>query len=113
VLRIAVVGTCASGKSSVVAELRQRGYDAYSVAQEHSAISRLWAHLSPDRVVYLEVELQTLRRRRDDMAWPEWIYHLQIERLESARQHADIVLATDELTVSEIVDTILMVVHDD
>lgn len=105
--RIAVVGTCASGKSSVAAALRARGHEAYSVAQEHSAIPRLWAHLSPDRVVYLAVGLDTLRLRRNDDSWPEWIYHLQLERLASAFQHADVVVDTDSNTIDQVVDEIV------
>jgi broad-specificity NMP kinase len=106
-MRIAVVGTCASGKSSVVAALRALGYDAYAVAQEHSAIPRLWAHLDPDCVVYLTVSLDTLRARRADDAWPEWIYRTQLERLESARKHSDIVISTDAVSVTDVAATIL------
>jgi hypothetical protein len=104
--RIAVVGTCASGKSSVVSALRDRGHDAYSVAQEHSAITRLWEHLAPDCVVYLSVELDTLRTRRDDPSWPEWIYRVQLDRLASARQNADIVIETDRRTIDQIADEV-------
>lgn len=103
---VAVVGCCASGKSSVVAALRQSGTNAWSVAQEHSAIAELWRHLSPDRLVYLDVSLETLRRRRNNDRWPSWIYDVQHERLTNARQHADVVIQTDALTVDQIVEII-------
>lgn len=105
-MKVAVVGTCASGKSSIVAALRERGLDAYSVAQEHSAISRLWDHLHPDRLVYLSISLDTLRARRDDDSWPEWIYQTQLERLSSAREHAHLVISTDSTTIDQVADAI-------
>ena len=106
-LRVAVVGTCASGKTSVVAALRDRGLDAYAVAQEHSAIAALWRHLEPDRLVYLDNRLETIQRRRHDDSWPEWIYQLQLKRLHDARAQADVVVTTDDLEIDEIVQRIL------
>jgi hypothetical protein len=93
--RIVVVGTCASGKSTLVAALCQYGYDAHSCAQEHSAIPDLWKHLSPDLLVYLDVDLKTVRRRRSPM-WPEPIFKAQCERLSRARVFADIVIDTEK-----------------
>lgn len=104
--RIAIVGTCASGKTSISSALRNRGHDAYAVAQEHSAIPELWAHLKPERVVYLEASLKTVRRRRDDDAWPEWIYHVQVARLANARDSADLIVVTDDMTPDQIVEQI-------
>ena len=106
-LRVAVVGTCASGKTSVVAALRDYGLDAYAVAQEHSAITALWRHLEPDRLVYLDNRLETIQRRRNDDSWPDWIYQLQLERLHDAREQADVVIATDDLDIDETVRHIL------
>jgi hypothetical protein len=106
-LRVAIVGTCASGKSSVVARLRARGIDAFAVAQEHSVISELWNHREPDHVVLLEVKLATVRARRDDPDWPEWIYDLQQERLVSAREHASAIIQTDDLGLDDVVAAIL------
>ncbi|MGH9174456.1 MAG: hypothetical protein ACRD1H_08865, partial [Vicinamibacterales bacterium] len=102
-MRIAVVGSCASGKTSVVAGLRERGIDAWAVAQEHSGVPELWRHLGPDWLVLLDTTLETVRNRRDDQAWPEWIFHVQQERLSSARTNADAVIVTDALTVDEVV----------
>lgn len=97
------MGHCASGKSSVVAALRAHGFDAYSVAQEHSAIDDLWAHLEPDHVLFLDVSLPVIRRRRDNPGWPEWIYAAQRKRLADARANANLIVDTDELTVDEVV----------
>jgi hypothetical protein len=106
-LRVAVVGSCASGKSSVVACLRGRGFDAYAVGQEHSIIAALWRHLDPDRLVLLDVSLAAIQQRRDDPSWPQWIYDMQQERLRDARQHADIIVDTDDLDLAGVVEAIV------
>jgi predicted GTPase len=105
--RVALVGGCASGKSSVVAALRERGVAAYAVAQEHSQIHDLWKHQQPDALVLLDARLETVRQRRDDPAWPEWIYTVQQERLADARAHADLVLATDDMDQQALADEIV------
>lgn len=102
-LRVAVVGSCASGKTSVVAGLREHGVNAWAVAQEHSAIAELWRHLGPDRLVFLDASLATVRLRRGDPNWPEWIYNVQHERLANARANADVIVATDTLSLDEVV----------
>jgi hypothetical protein len=106
-MRVAVVGSCASGKTTIVARLREHGVDAWAVAQEHSAIAELWRHLGPDRLVFLDTTLATVRARRGDDNWPGWIFDLQQERLSNARSHADVVVDTNDLSVDEIVEVIL------
>ena len=106
-LRVAVVGSCASGKTSVVARLREHQIDAWAVAQEHSAIQELWRHLGPDRLVFLDTTIETVRIRRQDDNWPEWIFNLQQERLADARHHADVIVPTDDLTLDDVVARIL------
>lgn len=101
-IRIAIVGGCASGKSSLSNALRARGLDAWPVAQEHSAIADLWRHLQPDRLVVLEASIESVRRRRNDSAWPRWIWELQQTRIEDARRNADAVVCTDELSQAEV-----------
>ena len=105
--RIAVVGHCAAGKSSVVRLLVEQGYEAYSVAQEHSAVHDLWAHQQPDLVVFLDVSLGAIRERKGNHDWPEWIFEEQSQRLQHAREHADIVIDTDLESVEMVVECIL------
>lgn len=93
--RVVVVGHCASGKTTLVEQLKALGVDASAVAQEHSDIDDLWDHYSPDTVIFLDVSLETIRQRRDNPDWPEWIYELQTERLEAARVRADLVVDTN------------------
>jgi hypothetical protein len=90
-LRVAVVGHCASGKTTLVGALRRAGYDAYAVAQEHSAIAWLWKHADPSVLIYIDVPLATVRARRGQ-EWPEAVYDAQEERLTDARSHADLIL---------------------
>ena len=93
--KIAVVGHCAAGKSTVVKLLKSRGLDAFSVAQEHSAVRDLWRRKQPDVVLYLEVSLDEMRRRRDNPGWPDWIFDNQEQRLQDAREHATLLIDTD------------------
>jgi dephospho-CoA kinase len=37
-LRIGVVGPCAAGKTTLVAALKNRGYEVHHIAQEHSYV---------------------------------------------------------------------------
>ncbi|HBY47560.1 MAG TPA: hypothetical protein PK593_09765 [Thermomicrobiales bacterium] len=105
--RIAVVGHCASGKSTLASGLRGRGFDAWAVAQEHSAIANLWRHQSPDTLIYLDVSLESIRERRDDPNWPGWLYDLQSGRLASAREHANLIVPTDSLSAGGVLSRVL------
>lgn len=100
-IRVAVVGHCASGKSTLVSALRRNGYDANAVAQEHSAIARLWKHADPDVLIYLDVPLATVRERRG-AEWPQAVYDAQEARLIDARAHADLVIDTARASIDEM-----------
>src|SRR5687768_7213338 len=105
-MRVAVIGHCASGKTTIVAALQARGYDAYVVSQEHSAIADLWRHRSPDRLVMLDVDYEVVQARRG-RSWPEWIYDLQRQRLEKARHHANVIVNTGTLSIEETISRIV------
>ncbi|HEY8292700.1 MAG TPA: hypothetical protein VIG44_09440 [Thermomicrobiales bacterium] len=98
-LRIAVVGHCASGKSTLVGALRRDGYDAHAVAQEHSGITWLWRHSEPDVLIYLDVPLAAVRARRGE-EWPQAVYDAQEMRLTDARAHADLILDTGKESIA-------------
>ena len=100
-LRVAVVGHCASGKSTLVTALRRHGYDANAVAQEHSGIPWLWRHSEPDVLIYLDVPLATVRARRGE-EWPRTVYDAQEARLTEARSHADLILDTSVESASVV-----------
>jgi len=104
---IAVVGPCASGKSLLVRALRERGYNAREVAQEHSYVPAMWQIITqPDTLIYLHVSWETARRRRPTDAGPaRW--EEQAHRLRHARQHADFYINTDRLTPQEALERVL------
>lgn len=112
-MRIAVVGPCASGKSTLVDHLRAAGYDAWSVAQEHSMIADLWRHQEPDVLVALDVSLTQLRERRENPVWPAWLYAAQQQRLSNAFDHADVRIDTDELAAEDVVAVTLSHLSDE
>jgi len=101
---IAVVGPCASGKSTLVQALRGRGYNAREVVQEHSYVLTMWQRITqPDLLVYLDVSWEAARQRRPTDAGADWWDELT-RRLHHARQHADLYIHTDELTPQEVLD---------
>jgi energy-coupling factor transporter ATP-binding protein EcfA2 len=104
--KLVIVGTCASGKSTLAAALREAGIDASACAQEHSEIPTLWNHTKPDVVVFLDVDLATIRARRSP-TWPQTIYDAQRRRLENARSIADVIIETGAKSVDESVAVVL------
>jgi hypothetical protein len=105
-VRIVVVGPCASGKSTLVAALRARGYDARVCGQEHSEIPTLWRHANPDVLVSLGVDLAAVRKRRGQ-SWPGWLHERQVARLATAAAAADIAIDTSETDAEALVETVI------
>ncbi len=107
-LKVAVVGACASGKSSLVRALRQAGYEARHVAQEHSYVPYMWQRISqPDVLVYLDVDYQTIKFRRPRLNFkPEHLAE-QNRRLAHARQNCHLYLDTRELSLEVVRDQTL------
>ena len=104
--RVVVVGPCASGKTTLVDRLRAVGVDARVSAQEHSIVRDLWARMQPDYLVFLDVDLKTLRSRRAP-TWPESVYLAQQKRLAPARHAADVVIDTTAHDASEVFEAVL------
>lgn len=104
--RILVVGVCTAGKSTLVRALRERGHQAYSVAQEHSSVPGLWRLRKPDHVVYLDVNYDAAKRRRR-IFWDDDRLRLQRERLRDVRTHAHLVIDTSHLTCEQVLDMVL------
>lgn len=101
-MRIVITGVCASGKSTLTANLKELGYDAHNVAQEHSGVPSLWSKKNPDIVILLDANYPTICQRRQ-VGWKEDHLAVQRNRLNHVRQHADLYLPTDELTKEEVV----------
>lgn len=105
---IAIVGVCASGKSTLADALRAAGWRARQVLQEHSYVPHMWQRITrPDILIYLDCSTETTRRRRHAPDFPAWILHSERERLRHARMHCDIYLNTDALRPDEVASIVL------
>lgn len=101
-IRIAVVGPCASGKSTLVRRLRAEGWDARMPAQEHSGIPDMWRKLlAPDILVALDARDEVLQSRRPDVDLDSKYLATERERLAHAHAHADLIIDTSDLTPDE------------
>ncbi|MCJ7716821.1 MAG: hypothetical protein MUO54_09920 [Anaerolineales bacterium] len=104
---IGVVGPCASGKSTLVADLNSRNIQARHIAQEHSNVRDMWKQISnPDLLIYLDVSFE-VSLARTGTTWTRSIFQNQVARLEHAREHADIYIQTDDLTPEQVLNQIL------
>ena len=100
---VKVVGPCKSGKSTLVAGLQAAGYAARCCGQEHSDVPTMWQRIAPaDYLIFLDVSVETMRERVNRSDWSEQIMSTQQHRLRHARQHADLVIATDTLEPGEV-----------
>ena len=105
-MRLVVAGVCVAGKTTLVKSLRDLGIEAYNVAQQHSAIKKLWNRRQPDILVVLDAQLATIRRRRI-VPWGDDRLAVQRERLCDAFKHADVYIHTDDLSKDDIVQKVL------
>lgn len=109
---IKVVGPCKSGKSTLAAGLRAAGFNARSCGQEHSGAPAMWQRIHPpDCLIFLDVSLETVRRRADRTDWSDTILAVQQTRLVHARSHADLVIATDEATPAAVLQQVINFIH--
>ena len=106
-LRIVVVGPCASGKSTLVGNLRPKGYTIRTCAQEHSHVPQLWLrYCRADVLVYLDAGVKTIGRRQGRSDWTQERLDEQHRRLADARQHCDLYLYTDDLSRAQVADKV-------
>ena len=109
---IGVVDPCGAGKSTLISGLEKHGYACRHIAQEHSYVQEMWQIISkPEFLIYLQssFETSTLRRKLD---WQEKDYTEQLRRLAHAREHAHIVIPTDDLTPEEVLQKALDSLHE-
>jgi nicotinamide riboside kinase len=104
--RVVVVGPDAAGKTELVKRLRALGYNARSCAQDHSYVPDMWRRIAkPDFLVYLDVRLDTIARRRA-IDWGQERLNELNARLSHARAHCDLYLPTDDLEPPEVVNRV-------
>lgn len=97
-LRVAVVGPCSAGKSTLLPSLKAAGYEARQPAQEHSFVPNMWQRLTqPDILIYLDVSYAAARLRRPHIdGGPERVAEQHL-RLIHARNNCDYYLDTSDL----------------
>lgn len=112
--RIAVVGVCAAGKTTLAQGLARLGWKAVAVPQEHSFVKRLWARLHPDTniLVMLDARYETTKFRRPSISYGPERLDEQRTRLALAREYCDLYLPTDDLTVEQVRDTVAQWVEE-
>jgi hypothetical protein len=92
---IKVVGVSAAGKSTLVAKLREAGYNARPASQEHSQVADMWRQIRPpDVLIYLHADLACQRQRRPDVYWSQERLDEEEARLVHARAHANLIVDT-------------------
>ena len=101
-LLIGIVGPCGSGKSTLVAGLEKYGYRCRHIAQEHSYVKTMWQVITnPDVLIFLECSFENSTSRRK-LNWLPADHEEQLRRLSHAREHADIVIDTNQITPGEV-----------
>ena len=110
-MKIAVVGVCASGKTTLVAGLKAAGFDAYNVAQEHSGIHDFWAKRHPDILVMIDATMPAIHKRRV-VYWDESRLEVQHKRLADARAHADLYIQTDQYNAQQVRDKVINFIQE-
>jgi deoxyadenosine/deoxycytidine kinase len=101
---IGIVGPCGAGKSTLIEGLEARGFRCRHIAQEHSYVPYMWQRLTnPDLLIYLHASFAECTARRH-LNWTEQDYAEQLRRLDHARQHADLVIDTDDQTPQQVLE---------
>ncbi|MFL7838140.1 MAG: hypothetical protein ACK2T4_00410 [Candidatus Promineifilaceae bacterium] len=107
-LRVAVVGPCSAGKSTLLPSLKDAGYEARHPAQEHSFVPDMWLRITnPDILIYLDVSYSAARQRRPHIdGGPERLAGQHL-RLTHAREYCDYYLDTSDLTPLQVRQAVL------
>ncbi|WP_420628548.1 hypothetical protein [Candidatus Leptofilum sp.] len=112
-LRVAVVGPCSSGKSTLTTALKAAGYEARHPAQEHSYVANMWQRVTqPDLLIFLDVDYANARARRPHIDGGPQRLVQQHHLLRHARKHCDFYLDTSGLTVEEVRTAVLTFLAD-
>ncbi|MFN8445259.1 MAG: hypothetical protein U0175_31010 [Caldilineaceae bacterium] len=105
---IKVVGVSGGGKSTLVKALRNAGYDARPVSQEHSNVPDLWKQFEfPKVLIFLDVSLAAQKERRPDNDWTEAARQEELQRLAHAISHSDLRIDTSQLAPAQVAQVAL------
>jgi hypothetical protein len=104
---IGVVGVCAAGKSTLIKGMEARGFRMRHIAQEHSYVKDMWKRITnPDVLIFLDASYPlTVERRR--LNWTEADWAEQQRRLSHAREHADLYINTDGLSMEQVLEIVI------
>ena len=92
--------------------LEKQGYRCRHIAQEHSYVKTMWQVLTnPDILIFLHCSFEnsTIRRK---LNWLPADYEEQQRRLSHAREHADLIVDTDEMDSDEVLAQVLDYLKD-
>jgi cytidylate kinase len=104
---IGIVGPCGAGKSTLLAGLEKHGYVCRHIAQEHSYVQAMWQIITkPELLIYLHASFPVGTARRK-LNWQEKDHTEQLRRLTHAREHADLLIETDDLTPEQVLQKAL------
>lgn len=99
---VGLVGPCKSGKTLLKRGLSSLGYPIKHIAQEHSFVQDMWEKIAkPDILIYLDVSFP-VTLMRSSLQWHEGEYQEQLRRLTHAREHAHLIIHTDNLTPEQV-----------
>ena len=99
---IAIVGPCASGKTTLAQALRAKNLLARQIAQEHSYVANMWEVLAnPTVLIFLDASYPVCTQRKS-LTWTPQEYATQKKRLKHAQTNCQIYINTDELTPDEV-----------
>jgi shikimate kinase len=110
---IGIVGPCGAGKSTLTQGLEKNGYACRHIAQEHSYVPAMWQIITnPGILIYLNVSFR-ISTARAKLNWQEKDYAEQLHRLSHAREHANIIIETDDLSPEDVLQKALTFLKDD
>lgn len=110
-LLIGVVGNCVSGKTTLVQGLKQKGFQAVNIPQEHSVTPRFWRKFNVDFLAFLTCTLETAQARRK-IPWGQIRLDQQAAILADAKAHCQLYLPTDDFTIEEVLELVIEAVED-
>lgn len=106
--RVAVVGPCSAGKTTLRPALTEAGFIVRLPAQEHSIAPDMWQRLvQPDILIYLDVNYEEARARRPHIDGGPQRLAGQHQKLAHALEHSDFYLDTSGLTPPEVSQQVL------
>ncbi len=109
---IAIVGPCASGKTTLATSLKAKHLAARQIAQEHSYVANMWEVLTkPTVLIYLDASYPVCTRRKS-LAWTPEEYAEQKRRLQHAHANCHVYIDTDELIPDEVLQRALQALRD-